>query len=144
MDSRRAPKGVRDGHLPNHASDVSADLRAAAARTRLAGPVPREAAAMPGEDRGGRSDDHQGRFPVRPCPSQSEPEQPIGPAHGGLRAGAPVNGQLLPQRQVLEEQAAVCARENDQEPEDVDDPSDHSAAYSGEAQPLRAPGMGRD
>ena len=37
-----------------------------------------EDAAMPGDDSGG-SDDHQGPFPVRPCPSQSDPEQPIGP-----------------------------------------------------------------
>jgi hypothetical protein len=55
MDPRRAPMGIRDGHLPNHASDVSANLRAAAARTRLAGPVPREGAAMPCEHRGGRT-----------------------------------------------------------------------------------------
>jgi hypothetical protein len=55
-NSGRAPKRVRDGHLPDQASDVGADLRAAA-RTRPTCPVPREAAAMPGDD-GGRSADH--------------------------------------------------------------------------------------
>ena len=127
MDARRAPEWVRDGHLPDQASDVGADLRPAAARTRSAGPVPREAAAMPGDDRGG-SDDHQGRLPVRPGPSQSDPEQPIGPTNGGLRSGAPVDSQLLPQRQVLENQTAVSAREDDQEPNNVDEPGDHGPA----------------
>ena len=59
----------------------------------------------------------RGRDPIRfwrTTPSQSDPEQPTGPAHGGLRAGAPINSQLLPQRQVLERQAAVSAGENDQ------------------------------
>ena len=133
MDPRRAPEWVGDGHLPDQAADVGADLRAAAARTRLAGPVPGEAATMPGDDRRG-SDDHQGRFPVGPCPSKSKPEQPVGPAHGGLRGGAPVNSQLLPQREVLENQTAVWARQNDQQPDNVDDPGDHNPAYPGTAQ----------
>src|SRR5215204_3579172 len=76
MDARRTPEWVRDDHLPDQASDVGADLRPAAARTRSACPVPREAAAMPGDDRRG-VDDHQGRLPVAPYPSQSNPEQSI-------------------------------------------------------------------
>src|SRR5215207_1498294 len=83
MDARRAPEWVRDGHLPDQASDVGADPRPADARARSARPVPRETAAMPGDDRRG-SDDHQGRLPVPPCPSQSNPEQPIGPPNGGF------------------------------------------------------------
>ena len=45
------PRGGRDGHLPDQASEVGADLRPAAARPRWACPVPREAAAMPSDDR---------------------------------------------------------------------------------------------
>ena len=113
MDARRTPEWVRDGHLPDQGPDVGADLRPAAARTRSACPVPLEAAAMLGDDRRG-SDDHQGRFPVRPCPSQPDPEQPIGPTNGGFRSGAPVDSQLLLQCEVLENQSAVSTRENDQ------------------------------
>ena len=90
MDPRRAPERVLGGHIPDEAPHVSGDLRAASVRTRPPGPVPGEAAAVPADDRRG-SDDHQGRLPVRPCPSQSEPEQPIGPTHGGLRASALVH-----------------------------------------------------
>ena len=124
MDPRRAPEWVRDGHVPDQASDLGASPRATAARSRAAGPVPREAAAMPRHDRGG-SDDHQGRFPIPPRGSQPDPEQPIGPTHGGLRPGAPIESLLLPQRQVLESQTAVLAREDDQEPNNADDPGDH-------------------
>ena len=127
MDARRAPDGVRDGHLPDQASNVGADLRPAAARTRSACPVPLEAAAMLGDDRR-VSDDHQGRFPVRPGPSQSDPKQAIGPTNGGLRSGAPVDSQLLLQRQVLEDQSAVAACENDQQSNNVDERGDRWSA----------------
>ena len=43
----------------------------------------------------------------------------------GLRPGAPIESQLLPQCQVLESQTAVLAREDDQEPNHADDPGDH-------------------
>jgi hypothetical protein len=130
---RGAPQsGFRDDHLPDQASDVGADLRPTAARTRSACPVPREAAAMPGDDRRGL-DDHQGRLPVAPYPSQSNPEQSIEATNGGLRSGAPVQSQLLMQRQVFENQSAVSARENDQEPNNVDDPGDHRFSIAGAA-----------
>jgi hypothetical protein len=45
---------------------------------------------------------------------RSDPEQPIGPTNGGFRSGAPVDSQLLLQREVLQNQSAVSARENDQ------------------------------
>ena len=87
---------------------------------------------MPGDDRRG-SDDHQGRFPVRPCPSQSDPKQPIGPTNGRFRSGAPVHSQLLLQREVLQNQSAVSARENDQEPNSVDESGDHRFSITGSA-----------
>ena len=59
MDPRRAPEWVREGHLSDQAPDLGAGLRATAARSRSACPVPRETTAMPRHHRG-RSDDHQG------------------------------------------------------------------------------------
>ncbi len=51
--------------------------------------------------------------------------------HHGLRPGAPIDSQLLPQRQVLESQTAVSAGEDDQEPNGADDPSDHCFSIDG-------------
>ena len=71
--------------------------------------------------------------PVRPGPSQSDPEQPIGPTNGGLRSGAPVNSQLLLQREVLQDQDTVSAPENDKEPNDADEAGDHRFSITGSA-----------
>ena len=87
---------------------------------------------MPGDD-GRGSDDHQGRFPVRPCPARSDPKQPIGPTNGGLRSGAPVDSQLLLQREVLQNQSAVSTRENDQQSNNADEPGDHWFSITGSA-----------
>ena len=57
---------------------------------------PREAAAMPGDNRG-RSDDHQGRLPVRPGQPEADPEQPVELTDGRLRTGAMADSQLPPQ-----------------------------------------------
>jgi hypothetical protein len=63
MDPRCAPEGVREGHLPNQSSDIRSDLGTTTARSRPAGPIPRKAAMIPRDNRGG-ADDHQGRFPL--------------------------------------------------------------------------------
>ena len=124
VNTRRAPKRVRSGHLWGQMSHVGIDLRTAALRTRPSGPVPLEAAAMPGDDRGG-SDDHQGRLPVRPGQPEADPKQSVGPTNGRLRMGALVNSQLLPQRQVLERETSMSARQDDQETSDPDDADNH-------------------
>ena len=51
----------------------------------------------------------------------------IGPTHGGLRPEASIDGQLLPQCQVLEDQTAVLAREDDQQPNSLTEPGDHGS-----------------
>ena len=127
VNARRAPEWVRSGHLSGQASHVGADLRTAAPGTRPSGPVPREAAAMPRDDRGG-SYDHQGRLPIRPGQPEANPEQPLGPTNGRLRTGAIVDSQLLPQRQVLEHETAMSARQDDQETSNLDDTDDHGPA----------------
>jgi hypothetical protein len=82
---------------------------------------------MPRDDRCG-SDDHQGRLPIRPGQSEADPEQPVAPTNGRLRTGAMVDSQLLPQRQVLEYETAVSARQDDQEPSNLDDTDNHGPA----------------
>jgi hypothetical protein len=132
MDPRCAPEGVRESHLPNQSSDFRSDLRETTARSRPPGPIPRKAATMPRDNRGG-ADDHQGRFPLPPRGPQPDPEQAIGPTHDGLRPGSPIESQLLSQRQILESQSALSAREDEQEPNNVDDPSDHWFSIAGPA-----------
>ena len=127
VNARPAPERVCEGHLSGQASHVGVDLRTATPRTRPSSPVPREAAAMPGDDRGG-TDDHQGRLPVRPGQPEADPEQPVGPTNGRLRAGAMVDRQLLSQRQVLKDETAMSARQDDQEPSNPDEAGDHGPA----------------
>jgi len=82
---------------------------------------------MPGDDCGG-PDDHQGRLPVRPDQPEADPEQPVGPTNGRFRTGAMADRQLLPQRQVLEHETAMSARQDDQEPSNLDETDDHGPA----------------
>lgn len=127
VNTRRAPQRVRSGHLSRQASRVGVDTRTAASRTRPPGPVPREAAAMPGDDRGG-SYDHQGRLPVRPGQPKADPEQPVGSTNPRLRTRAIVDTQLLSQRQVLDNETAMSARQDDQEASNLDNAGDHGPA----------------
>src|SRR4051794_8477213 len=83
---------------------------------------------MPGDDRGG-ADHHLSRLPIRPGESEAEPEEPVGPPNSRLRTGALVDSQLLPQRQVLEHETSMSARQGDQEPSNLDDTVDHGPAY---------------
>jgi hypothetical protein len=71
---------------------------------------------------------YQGRLPVWASQPEADPEQPVGPPNGRLRTGATVDSQLLPQCQVLENETAMSARQDDQEPSDLDDADDHGLA----------------
>jgi len=55
------------------------------------------------------------------------------PPNGGLRSGATVDSQLLLQREVLQDQRAVSARENEQQPNNVDESGDHRFSITGSA-----------
>ena len=79
---------------------------------------------MPRDDRRGPHD-HQRRSPVRPRAEQSDPEQPVGPAEGGPGSSAPVHGQLLPKREVLERECSVPAREDGQQANDAEQAGEH-------------------
>jgi len=79
---------------------------------------------MPRDDRRG-PDDHQRRSPVRPRAPQSDPEQPVGPSGRRPGSSAPVHGQLLPEREILERECSVPAREDGQQAEDAKQAGEH-------------------
>ena len=63
---------------------------------------------MPAHDRV-RLHDDQGRAPILPCLGEDHPEESISRAELGTPDGAPKDGQLLTQCQVLERDGAVSA-----------------------------------
>jgi len=67
------------------------------------GPVASPCSAMP-PNHGLRLDKQQRRTPVGPRPCEQRPETPIPSAEPGPRAAPPVDGELLPQGEVLEEE----------------------------------------
>ena len=91
-----------------------------------AGPAPAEAAAMPADD-GGRAHDDQRRRPVWPQAPQTNPEQPIRPARGGLGSAALIHGQLLPEGEVLEGDGTMSANEESDQPKSLHEPDDHGS-----------------
>ena len=90
-----------------------------------AGPsTPAEAAAMPAHD-GGRAHDDQSRRPVWPKAPQTNPEQPIRPARGGLGSAALIHGQLLPEGEVLKHDGTMSANEESDQRKSLHEPDDH-------------------
>ena len=79
---------------------------------------------MPADD-GGRAHDDQGRRPVWPKAPQTNPEQPIRPARGGLGSAALIHGQLLPEGEVLERDGPMSADEESDQPKSLHEPDDH-------------------
>ena len=93
--------------------------------TRKLDPVLAEAAPLPSED-GIRSHDSQRPPPPGPDSGQGGPEQAVGRAE--LRAGRQslVDGELLAQGQVLEDELAVAAdEEGEEQPKQVEHEGDH-------------------
>ena len=64
-------------------------------------------------------------FQFGPGQPEADPEQSVRPTNGRLRTGAMVDRQLLPQRQVLDHETAMSARQDDQEPSNLHDTGDH-------------------
>jgi hypothetical protein len=143
MDARGAPQGIRRGHLPDEGGDLGADGGAASGGpARELGPVLAEAAALPSEDGVGRDDD-QSLSPAGPDSCQPDPQQAVDRAE--LRAGQRplVDGELLAQGQVLEGELAMAAEEEREEPEQVEQKSDHRAEIVAGSEPTDQPLAGR-
>ena len=64
----------------------------------------------------------------RPGQPKADPEQSVGPTNGRLRTGATVDSQLLPLRQVLEDETSMTARHDKQEPSNLTHADDHGPA----------------
>jgi hypothetical protein len=127
VDARCTPQGVGCGHLVNQVLEVVVQARAAADLSRSSGPIPREPAPMPADNRG-RAQDHQGRRPAWPQPTQCNPEPAIGSPHRRLRPAPLIHPQLLTQRQVLEDERAGPAAEQNHDSNSPHQPGDHRPA----------------
>ena len=109
MNSGCAPQRVRRRHV----TDENADLliqRWTAGRSafRTSGPSAAEPVAMP-PDNGVRLDDHQRRAPVLPDSRQGDPKQSIATFEARAVRGTFHRRQLLPKRQVLQDQFPMSA-----------------------------------
>jgi hypothetical protein len=125
VDTRGAPQGIRRGHFPDEGRDLDIDRRAASGRlTREPRPVLAKPAALPAQDSVGRDDD-QRLPPPGPDSGQAGPEQAVSRVELRAWHRSLVDGQLLAQGEVLEGELAVAAEEEGEEPEEVDQESDH-------------------
>jgi len=101
MDTRRAPQRVREAHLPDEASDVGRDPRAAAARPGPPAPIEPEPAPVPANNR--LRADHGHRIQEgSEQPMQPNEDQPIEIGEPRLlRCRTPQDIQLMPKEEVL-------------------------------------------
>src|SRR5207249_7066112 len=93
------------------------------------GPVAAKAAALPAQH-GRRSDDDEGLPPGGPQPGQPDPQDAIAPSKSRPIRRSLVDGQLLPQGEVLEGELAVAAAQEREEPEQMEQEGDHRAGFS--------------
>jgi len=70
-------------------------------------------------------DDRDGIRPAAPQLGQQDPEQPVGASQAWTRRRALENGQLLPQREVLEHQGAAGSEHAEAACEDRSDHAGH-------------------
>jgi len=135
MDSGSTPQGIGRGHPSDQGFDRGVDGRVARrAAPGERGPVAAKAASLPAQHSGGSHDD-EGLPPGGPHSGQPDPKEPIAllelrPVHRPL-----VDGQLLPQGEVLEGGLAVAAEQEREESEQMDQEDDHRARiFSGSEQ----------
>jgi hypothetical protein len=80
---------------------------------------------MPAHD-GVRLHDDQGRAPISPRFGEQHPKQSIARAELRTPDGAPTDGQLLTQRQVLEHDSSVSAADQPKGSEQYDQRGQHA------------------
>jgi len=91
--------------------------------------VAAKAAALPAQH-GRGSDDDEGLPPGGPHLGQPDPQEAIVPSKSRPIRRSLVDGQLLPQGEVLEGEVAVAAAQEREEPEQVEQKGDHRAGFS--------------
>jgi hypothetical protein len=119
VNPRRTPELVLGGHLADQS--LALGLDAGPARTSRATAPPNEPIAMPAVN-GCRLDQHPRISPVRPHPSQDQPQQAVRGAKAPI--GTSEHPQLVAQSKNLEQQVSTLGQ-------GVSDPSDraHDATH---------------
>jgi hypothetical protein len=111
MDSRGAPERIGRGHSSDQGPKLGIDGWAApGGPAGERGPVLAEAAPLPPPD-GVRGHDHEGLSPPGPDHRQPDPEEAIRQAQFGPGHCSLVDGELLAQGEVLEDELAGAAAE---------------------------------
>src|SRR2546422_4299296 len=101
MDSGSTPQGIGRGHPSDQGFDRGVDGRVARRATPgKRGPVAAKAASLPAQHSGGRHDD-EGLPPSGAYSWQPEPKEPIAPLGVSPGPPPPVEGQVVPQNEVL-------------------------------------------
>ena len=102
MNARRAPEGVGEGHGADEVGKLQTDGRTTQALAlRSPGPEGAKAQPMPAYDRLGANDVKRSA-PACPSLREPHPEQAIEAAELRTPRSAAEQGELLPERQVLE------------------------------------------
>jgi hypothetical protein len=131
MDPWRAPQRVRRRHLADENTDLILDAWAAVRSwSRTPGPSAAEPLAMPSHD-GVWLHEHHGRAPVPPDSRQDDPKQSVARLKMRAAGRAFHRRQLLPQRQVLQDQFPMAAERQRQRPADHEKPLQHASIVRG-------------
>lgn len=91
---------------------------------RLPAPVQAEPLSIPADDRV-RLDDNQRRAPIRPQPREPNPKHAIPRPQLRPLGGATIDGQLLPQREILNYQSGPTGGERPYAKQTLDCKLDH-------------------
>jgi hypothetical protein len=92
VDTRRAPETIVVSQTPNQIANLRIDGRSSWTSRTPPPPVPIEPTAMPTVD-GGRLNQPQSVFPLRPEPTQEQPQQTVRRAKPPIRTRQ--DGQLV-------------------------------------------------
>jgi hypothetical protein len=124
MDPWCAPERVGAAHPPNQLSELHLDPGPSASASTLPRPVAPESLPVPSHHRL-RPHHPQGTPPALPEPGQHDPEDPVHYRQPWPRPAHLPHGELLPKREVLERQLAMCANSGPHRPNEDPKPSDH-------------------
>src|SRR5258708_20017273 len=139
MDLGVARERMRGGNSYDEGLDLGIDGRAAhRGPPGDLGPVVAETSPLPAQD-GVRGDDYQSLPPASPQPGQRDPKEPVAPAQPRPVRRSLVDGQLLPQGEVLEGELAVPAIEEGEEAKQLEQGGDHGTAIVSGSEPTDQP-----
>src|SRR3989441_12421380 len=142
MDSRSTPQGIGRGHPSDQGFDRAVDGRVARRATPgKRAPVAAKAASLPAQHSGGSHDD-EGLPPGGPYSGQPDPKEPIAPLKLRPVRRPLVDGELVAQREVLQDELAVAAAEEGEEPNEVEQDGSHRAGIVSGSEPTAQP-LGR-